>query len=92
MSKECPYEEPQARLALKIAFLFHLSIFALINTGLIMGNYYQGKFSIILPIAWAALLVSHGLAALTSATKWRKKHRMMQINPENTLAGNKDSQ
>lgn len=69
-------------LGIKIAFLIHLTAFALANGGLILINFQgwtEGSLIYLLP-AWSIAVSLHGITVLLYAANRRRKQSIIEKN------------
>ena len=82
MLKENTYRDTLTVLGIKIAFLMHLTAFALLNAGVNLvkvQGWIDNYVSYLLP-AWSICLTLHGIAALLYTAKTCKKERLIERN------------
>lgn len=82
MAKESSYHDVQAGLGLTIAFLVHLSAFALVNAGFILIHCHDAdeQIGVRVLFAWGIILMLHGAVVLTQSVRRRRKQRTIKIN------------
>ena len=82
MLKENTYRNTLTVLGIKIAFLIHLTAFALVNAGIILMN-IQGwieNYVLYLLPAWSICITLHGITALVYTAKTLRKERLIERN------------
>jgi uncharacterized membrane protein len=82
MLKENTYRDTLTHLGIKIAFLMHISAFALVNAGLILVNFQGWTESSILYLlpAWSIGVTLHGITVLLHAANKRQKPSIIEKN------------
>lgn len=82
------YKEAQRQVERKIGFFIHLSVYLLVNSGLVLLNYVNnpGHPWAMGPIlGWGIGLLFHGLAVFmhASGAKWKRRMIEQELNKHN---------
>lgn len=82
MLKANTHHDTLTQLGIKIAFLMHLTAFALVNAGLILVNFQDWTESSVLYLlpAWSIGLTLHGITVLLHAANKRRKQSIIEKN------------
>jgi hypothetical protein len=79
---ENTYRDAQTHLSIKIAFLIHLTAFALVSAGLILINFQgwtESSVIYLLP-AWSIAVGLHGITVYLHAANMRRKQSIIEKN------------
>jgi nitrate reductase gamma subunit len=88
MQNTITYQEAKRHVERRIGFFIHLTVYALVNSGLIIGNllHYKGTFWALAPLfGWGIGLLFHGFAVFLHApgAAWKQRMIEKELNKNN---------